>query len=243
DGTDAVLKVFASPRARGNDRRLAALAVSSANHLVPRSLGVDHGGHVSLISWSPGTVYDELSDTAFIAAAPAVGAALSRLHRCGVVVDREWTVEKELAQLVRRATTCNRPLIDSMIADTDAIATVRNAPLVTSHRDCHPRQVVFDSGRPSWIDLDDCAMAPAGLDVGNFVAHLRRDAAIERRTADVTDAATEGFCRGYGELPTAAAWWERVSLIRLVGLAESRHHRPDWAAAIEGLLVPQRATL
>ncbi|HEX4981664.1 MAG TPA: hypothetical protein VFV63_08200, partial [Ilumatobacteraceae bacterium] len=67
DGTDAVLKVFASPRARGNDRRLAALAVSSASNLVPRSLGVDRGGHVSLISWSPGTVYDELSDTAFVA--------------------------------------------------------------------------------------------------------------------------------------------------------------------------------
>ena len=49
DGTDAVLKVFASPRARGNDRRLAALAVSSAGELVPRSLGVDRAGHVSLV--------------------------------------------------------------------------------------------------------------------------------------------------------------------------------------------------
>ena len=33
-------------------------------------------------------------------------------------------------------------------------------------------------GEVRWIDLDDAAMAPRGLDVGNFVAHLRRDAVV-----------------------------------------------------------------
>ena len=238
DGTDAVLKVFASPRARGNERRLATLAASSAADLVPRSLGVDRAGHVSLISWCTGQVYDELSDEEFVAVAPAVGMALARLHRCGANVDRDWTVDDEITHLLRRATAGNQPLADALLADTEAVSKVREAPLVVSHRDCHPRQVVVEAGRPAWIDLDDCAMAPAGLDLGNFLAHLRRDAAIGRRGTGPTDAAVEGFCRGYGDLPTTTAWWKRASLVRLVGLAESRHHRPDWAAAIARLVEP-----
>jgi Ser/Thr protein kinase RdoA (MazF antagonist) len=109
-------------------------------------------------------------------------------------------------------------------------------PLVTSHRDCHPRQAVLTHDAARWIDLDDCAMAPAGLDVGNMIAHLKREAAIGLRAQPVTDAAVAAFRRGYGALPATAALWERLSLVRLCGLAETRHQRLDWLISISRLI-------
>lgn len=235
DGRHAVLKVFASPRGRGNDRRLSALAATAVAGSVPTSLGVDRAGHVSLISWAPGQVYDEVDDDTFVAVAGDIGRSLAALHRSGAAIDRSWTVDDELVQLLRRATPRSRPLADAVVSDP-MVDRARLEPLRTAHRDCHPRQVVVDGLHPRWIDLDDCAMAPPGLDVGNFLAHLRRDAAIGRRDTAATRAAIRAFVEGYGELPSTTAWWETASLARLVGLAESRHGQVDWALAIARLV-------
>lgn len=229
-----VLKVFASPRARGNDRRLRALTEVLPN-LVPTPRGVDQQGHVSLVSFTAGTVFDQLDDEAFIRSAPLVGAALGSLHRSGGVLDRCWTIDDELTQLGRRFPENVAAMVTGSIAARDALAA---ADLVSAHRDCHPRQVVVQGDSVAWIDLDDAAMAPAALDVGNFVAHLRRDAVIAERDQATTDAAIDGFLAGYGAIPADSDEWERLSLARLAGLAVGRHHRPDWAAAIEQLLKP-----
>ncbi|MGI8711243.1 MAG: hypothetical protein ACR2LA_09655 [Acidimicrobiales bacterium] len=259
----AVLKVFASPRARGNDRRLASLGRSTASHLVPASLGVDRSGHVALIDWVHGEVFDQLPDDGFVAAAPVVGRALATLHACGAALDRRWTFEDEVAQLHRRATDATSAMVEETVARALPVA---GAPLVSAHRDCHPRQVVATEGGVRWIDLDDAAMAPAGLDVGNFTAHLRRDQVFGDRRSLVTAAAVEGFLRGYRGHPhhppsdevdtgrlkppidmgngTADAGdieaWEELALLRLAGLAETRHQRPDRSLAILALLAAGR---
>ena len=100
---------------------------------------------------------------------------------------------------------------------------------------------LFGGATARWIDLDDAAMAPAGLDVGNFVAHLRRDHAFGLRGADETRDAIEGFLDGYGEAPADLAAWERLSLIRLAGLATSRHNRYDWQHTIVSLICASQA--
>jgi len=229
-----VLKVFASPRARGNDRRLRALAEVLPNQ-VPTPRGVDQQGHVSLVSFTEGTVFDQLDDHEFVRSAPLVGGALGSFHRSGAVLDRCWTIDEELTQLGRRFPENVSALVTSSIEARDDLAA---AELVSAHRDCHPRQVVVQGDTVTWIDLDDAAMAPAALDVGNFVAHLRRDAVIAARDRSATDAAIDGFLAGYGATPTGTDDWERLSLARLSGLAVQRHHQPDWAAAIEQLLQP-----
>lgn len=220
----AVLKVFASPRARGNDRRLRLLADTPVRDQVPRTLGVDDDGHVSLVSWREGTIYDEVDDDQFVAAAHQVGEALHALHNCGALFDREWTIDREALQLRRRATPATAAAADEVIAATVHVTT---EPLVPAHRDCHPRQVVCVEEQVFWIDLDDAAMAPAALDIGNMVAHLRRDACLGRRDRDVTDDAITELRRGYGPVAGDVDGWTRLALVRLAGLAESRHHQPD----------------
>ena len=242
DGQTAVLKVFGSPRARGNDRRLEVLQRSPVRNLVPRPLGVDATGHVSLVEWVDGVMFDQMPDERFAEAAFQVGISLRRLHESTVELDRSWTIREELALLDKGRTPTVQQLIMSMGGMEQLAERLADEPLVTAHRDCHPRQAVIAHGSARWIDLDDCAMAPAGLDVGNMVAHLKREAVIGLRAQTVADAAVAAFRRGYGLLPATTNIWERLSLVRLCGLAETRHQRSDWLTSISRLINDETAT-
>ena len=210
---DAVLKVFASPRARGNHRRLAAIAATPAAGLVPAPLAVDESGHVGLVEFITGT---PLSKNRSIDAARQAGAVVRRLHDSGAVLDRHWSIGDELAQLRRTAGAQTRDAIETAI-ERWAPETADGS--VPAHRDCYPAQAVLTSNGVRLIDLDDAAMAPPGLDVGNFTAHLIKEGASPEAVA--------AFLEGYGDVPADHSQWEQLSLARLAALAETRHGRPE----------------
>lgn len=222
DAAPCVVKAYVSPRARGNDRRLRMLAGSSAAALLPESLGVSSDGHVGVVSWSPGTLLDRCSGALLVGAAEAAGAALRALHGAGVELDRAWTWADESSALTRRSPESTRGLA----AAVAAVETQQDA-LVPSHRDFHPRQVVVDAAGVRLIDLDDAALAPAGLDVGNMLAHLWREHLVGRQDAVTARAAMEAFAGGYGALPEDLELWTVAALVRLAGLAEARHRDPE----------------
>lgn len=219
-----VVKVFHSPRARGNHRRLSALAAAGLVDIVPVSHGCDPTGHVGVVGHRPGTELQQVRDEHWVAACRLAGVALRRLHESGADLDRSWTVDDEVAHLRTMTPAHLLDEVDRAAADTDAIA---GAPLVPSHRDCHPKQLVVDGSQVAWIDLDDCTMAPAALDVGNMLAHLTREAVVGRRAQALVTHARAAFLDGYGDIdPAHCRRWERLSLVRLAGLAETRHHAP-----------------
>ena len=225
EGELAVVKVFASPRARGNARRLGAFAASPAAFLVPTVLGRDAAGHVLAITYRHGDLPASLSDAQYAACFYRVGAALRRIHDSGAELDRAWDWEKEVAQLCRGAVPATVDLVDTLVASTRWLA---GAPLSPAHRDCHPRQVVVASdGTVGWIDLDDAAMAPRGLDVGNMLGHLLRERIVGARSLRATVEASEAFLDGYGPCPEldegVLTGWTVLAVARLAGLAESRH--------------------
>ena len=222
----AVLKLFAGHRARGNQRRLDALVAAGLGDCVPCPLGAEPSGHAGLVSYRDGTVLDQLDDAGFLVACGRAGVALRRLHDSGAELDRAWTFVEESAQLRRRCPAGLADLVEDVIAGS---APHAGGPLVSAHRDCHPRQLVATpAGAVGWIDLDDCAMAPRGLDVGNLLAHLTREAVVGRRRSSVVGAARDAFLSNYDWPETAAALasWEILSLVRLAGLAETRHGSP-----------------
>jgi thiamine kinase-like enzyme len=121
--------------------------------------------------------------------------------------------------------------------------TPEDEPPVPSHRDCHPGQVVRTENGVRLIDLDDSAMAPPGIDVGNFVAHLEMDAHIARRTSEGVAEAIDAFLEGYGLEPPTLDSWTRLSLARLAALAETRHRlveRAEVLAAAVDRILPVR---
>ena len=222
----AVLKVFANPRARGNHRRLARLAASGAAGLVPRSHGADASGHVALAEWVPGTPLDRAEGGRLIAGCAVVGEALAALHRSGAELDRRWASGEELALLRRQSV----PLTAVWMTTAAHVAErVAGEPLVSAHRDFHPSQVVLGGEGVRLIDLDDAAMAPPALDVGNFVAHIRRAGVIGVHPPAIAAAAASAFLAGYGRVEGDVEAWAWLSMIRLAGLAQARHGRPDEA--------------
>ncbi len=222
-GCTVVVKIFHGPRARGNQRRLEALHDAGLTGLVPTPLGHDPSGRVGVLDFRPGTVLDQLPDEAFLAACQGAGKALGRLHRCGAQLDREWTLADELQQLVSRTPESCAGVVHDLVTRS---AAAPPSTVVPSHRDCHPRQLVADERAVFWIDLDDCAMAAPGLDVGNMLAHLTREHLLGRRSGPLVAAARLAFRNAYGWRgdDTELHRWEILSLARLAGLAETRHH-------------------
>jgi Ser/Thr protein kinase RdoA (MazF antagonist) len=225
DNRRTVLKVFASPRARGNDRRLRVLAQGPAASIVPGSLGTDRQGHVHLVSYHEGLELVELTDDGFAASCRRVGVALRRLHDCGAVLDRSWGWPEESAQLERQALPSTRAAVHLLL---DGAGDPDGTDWVCAHRDCHPGQVIVEpSGAVRWIDLDDCAMAPRSLDVGNMVAHLRRENLRGARDVEVVAAAERQFLTGYQEASSVELAdldrWVDATLLRLAALAATRH--------------------
>jgi len=174
---------------------------------------------VGLLGFREGTVMDETGDDTFVTGAGAAGMALHRLHACGAELDRRWTHADEVARLVRRApASCARAGAMAAARPVDAYE-----PLVPSHRDLHPQHVIVSGEAVGFIDLDDCALAPPGLDVGNMVAHLRREALVGRRRVEVAARAVSAFLEAYGAAPPDLSTWVALALARLAGLAETHH--------------------
>jgi Ser/Thr protein kinase RdoA (MazF antagonist) len=228
---DAVLKVYASSRARGGHRRLTILAESSAGRHVPRPLA-HRKGHVALIEYVAGTPLDRLDDGGYVTGAGLAGDALRHLHGSGAVLDRTWRLEDEIAQLRRTSGPKTSALVEFAISRW----ATPSEEVVPSHRDCYPAQVVLAGDTVRFIDLDDAAMAPRSLDVGNFLAHVRRDTAVGQRDRNMGDAAAKAFVEGYGGSTPALQAWESMALARLVALAETRHRDPDQMLALARLL-------
>jgi len=232
----AVLKLFATSRARGGHRRLAAFAESPAAPFLPRSLG-NRKGHLLLVDFVPGVPFTDLGDDALAEASRMAGRALRSVHDSGVVLGRTWGVTDEIAQLRRTAGPATRAVVERAIARW---TPSEGEPPVPSHRDCHPAQVIRTENGVLLVDLDDSAMAPRGIDAGNFVAHLEMDAHVGRRTSEGASEAIDAFLGGYGFEPPSLDSWTRLSLARLAALAETRHRSVGQAqvlaAAVDRIL-------
>jgi len=83
-----------------------------------------------------------------------------------------------------------------------------------------------------FIDLDDSAMAPRALDMGNFLAHLHMEAFLGRRAKAAATGAVDSFVSGYGSEPPALRSWTQLALARLAALAETRHKSVERASVL-----------
>jgi Ser/Thr protein kinase RdoA (MazF antagonist) len=220
----AVLKIYCRPRARGNHRRLQALGESGAAGLVPRPIAVDHSGHVGLLEFVHGVTLDRLCGEPLTAAARQAGQTLRCIHGSGAELDRKWSCWDEAGRLREVAGPQTRSMIEQVLAERMPRATERSVP---SHRDCNREQAVLTGAGVRFIDADDAAMAPAALDPGNFTAYLTRDEICGLADPSEARAAAEAFLDGYGGPPPGLAWWQRLALARLAGLAETRDEDPQ----------------
>jgi Ser/Thr protein kinase RdoA (MazF antagonist) len=167
----AIVKVYASDRAPVVAARVRSLNPGPPSPVLPQVLHVDAKRHMVVFSEVPGRPLRHALLAGDAASCRRAGEALGTWHRSWATappaVLRPHTAERELDALARW-----RPG-ERVMAQARAVADPGwDCPTVV-HRDLYEEQVlVGPNGAVGLIDLDDVAVGPPELDLGNLVAHI-----------------------------------------------------------------------
>jgi Ser/Thr protein kinase RdoA (MazF antagonist) len=173
EGT-AIVKLYASDRAATVAARIAALAAGPPEPVLPRLLASEPARHLVVLSEVPGRPLRHALLGGDAAACRRAGRSLGRWHRAwqgrGPAPLRRHGVDRELEILHRRADTASPALGAAVRASAAELVEPWTCSTVV-HRDLYEEQVLL-AGRVGLIDLDDAALGPPELDVGNLLAHV-----------------------------------------------------------------------
>jgi len=243
----AVLRVYAEPEYES--ALLAASAFASRELLrTPRRLGRSKRFRIIVQEWLPGCPLSEaLGDAELpLRTVEQVGAALAELHQQNPknLPIRSSAEEEEALVAVAKGIGEVCPHLAERaraLAEWLAVRLVRVSHTTRPiHGDFYAEQVLLADERVAILDLDQAARWDPALDLGNFVAHLERDALCGRLLPDRVEPATTAFLDGYrrvGRQPNL----DRVLRCTVAGLlrlaAEPfRHREPDWRENTEAIL-------
>ena len=194
---NAIVKVYAPGRARAVAERLQALAEGPTEPRIPEVLWVS-GDEVVALSEIEGTPL-----RAAVLAGDAIGC-----RRAGAVLGfwhRFWrdrapsgfvahSFERELAILQLHAEQASEPVAAAVRFALDAVEEDDEwQPSTVVHRDLWEEQLLLGDD-VGLIDLDDAALGPPELDVGNLCAHLEL---LARRYQRDLDPMQRAFLDGY----------------------------------------------
>ena len=221
DGATAIVKVYASDRAPVVAARVAALRAGPRPPRVPEVLHADPARHLVVLTDVPGAPLGDAVLAGDQDGCRHAGEALGAWHgwwrgRSPVPL-RPHTAARELEVLLRRAETAPPTIGPTVARMAPRLAEPWPCPTVV-HRDLYEDQVLLGAGgEVGLIDLDDAALGPAELDVGNLIAHL--DLLALRTGRSVDQPRTEllgGYLSAGAPLDRSLlARCRRLSLLRL----------------------------
>jgi hypothetical protein len=194
----AIVKQYASDRAKVVARRVAALAAGPAEPLVPSVLHFDRESHTVVLSEIPGRPLRHALLFRELGACRRAGAALGTWHAAwtGTAPDglSEHTAAREIDIISLLLEDTSPPIARAV---SDALPILSGAWRCTTvvHRDLHEEKILI-GGLVGLIDLDDAALGPPELDMGNLVAHLEL---LERRRRVSLVAAARALFDGYDQ--------------------------------------------
>jgi Ser/Thr protein kinase RdoA (MazF antagonist) len=218
----AIVKVYVSDRAPLVARRVASLAAGPPEPVVPTVLDVDPKLHLVVLSDIPGRPLREALLAGDLAACSRVGAALGGWHAswegAAPAPLTGHTIDREVEILCAHAEAASPPVGRSV---EDALPQLLGPWECTTvvHRDLYEEQVLTGE-RVGLIDMDDSALGPPELDVGNLLAHVELlEQRCERDVAPAKRALLEGYAETGPALDEALlARCRRLSLLRLACL-------------------------
>jgi len=215
-----IVKCYMSARAPAVGARVSTLAGGPPEPAIPRVLLVDaNDGYVVLSDLEGEPLRVAVLGRDWTTCARA-GTALGSWHRYWTGARSEvfplHTPARELAILEQRLERAPSDIVDAVAAEWDRVASLAWECTTVVHRDLYEEQLLVGD-RTGLIDLDDAALGPPELDLGNLFAHLRL---LGRRTDHDVEPAIEAFREGYGRAgphvdPELVARCVVVSALRL----------------------------
>jgi Ser/Thr protein kinase RdoA (MazF antagonist) len=169
-----IVKLYTSDRASVVARRVASLATGPPEPVVPAVLHVDPRLHLVVLSDVPGRPVREALLGGDLATCSRVGAALGAWHAAwhgvGPAPLSAHPIDREL-EILRSCAESSAPLLGRAVASALPRLSGEWACTTVVHRDLYEEQVLAGE-RVGLIDLDDTALGPPELDVGNLLAHV-----------------------------------------------------------------------
>jgi Phosphotransferase enzyme family len=243
----AVVKVYTKSGYQVVQRKAGALGSHQSLRIAPQLGCSDHHG-ILVFEWLPGRLLSEAiaASELSLEAVTAVGAALTELH--AQTGDRltQLTREAEAATLLevagglglvcpplaRQANDLAQPLAAEL-----AQAPLMHRPI---HGDFYAKQVLLADAAVAILDLDAAVHGDPAADLGNFIAHLHRDALRGNVAPNLVEPVRDALLEGY-RLATGCRLPDRIALYTAVGLLRLahdpfRHREPHWPERTEALL-------
>lgn len=193
-----IIKSYTSGRAGTVGGRLRALVALDSPVTVPRVLRVEPKERLVALTDVPGTPWRNAIIDCDDERCRDVGVAIARWH--GYWADQApaglaaHTPAEELRTLERQL--AGSPPTVRQAVMTEARTLAEPWPCTTAaHRDLYEDQVVLHGHGVGLIDLDDAAIGPPELDVGNLLAHL--DLHGLRHQDSAAQYAASAFLDGY----------------------------------------------
>jgi Phosphotransferase enzyme family len=170
----AIVKSYASDRAATVAARVAALAAGPPEPVLPRVLACEPELRMVVLTDVVGRPLSGALLDGDGAACRRAGEALGSWHCawCGRAPEplRPHGVERELEILERWADRLSPGLVADLRTAVGDLTEPWDCPTVV-HRDLYEEQILLGE-RVGLIDLDDAALGPPELDLGNLLAHV-----------------------------------------------------------------------
>jgi aminoglycoside phosphotransferase (APT) family kinase protein len=169
-----IVKLYRSDRVLAVAERLMALADGPPEPEIPEVLAVDFAERLLVLSELRGRPLREAALAGDEKACRRAGRAIALWHRAwagrkpGAL--REHTIDLELKVLINQAALAPREIAGRVAAALPELSEGWS-PATVVHRDLYEEQVLLGD-RVGLIDVDDAALGPPELDVGNLLAHL-----------------------------------------------------------------------
>jgi Ser/Thr protein kinase RdoA (MazF antagonist) len=192
----AIVKVYASTRAPVVASRIGALGHGPREPEVPRVLIVEPARHAVVLSDLDGIPFREAILAEDAETCARVGHALGAWHSFWIG-RRPWPlrnhrVEHELAVLQSHMEAASSAVTSVLRPAADVLAAEWRCSTVV-HRDLYEEQILVGE-RVGLIDLDDAALGPPELDIGNLSAHVQL---LGLRSGRMLGPALQAMLEGY----------------------------------------------
>jgi hypothetical protein len=215
----AIVKLYVSNRAPTVAARVGALAAGPPEPLVPRVLSVDPRLRLVALSDLHGVPLRTVALADDQRACRRAGAALGAWHRfwseSPAPPELAWhSALREFELLQARARTATASIGRRAVALAAPLAGPWPCHTVV-HRDLYEEQLLLGE-RVALIDLDDVALGPPELDLGNLWAHLDL---LGLRTGRRLAPAASAVLAGYGTGALDNALLERCRVLARLRLA------------------------
>ena len=248
----AVLKFF-SGSGYGKLSRATKGMASNQGLRLPHRIGRSKRYDVLASEWLPGrSLLEALELGNDPAIARATGAALALLH-AKTTRKLEADGSERLEAALRAVTESLAMLIPDQAVRIAAVAEAATAALRSLpenwsaiHGDFYAKQVIVGESDIGFIDMDTALAGHPAVDVGNFIAHLRRYGVSGRVAESIVEPACRSLLAGYRDRSTiadqAVAVHEAIGLLR-VAPHPFRRRETDWAARTRQLVDAAAAAL